>query len=452
MNFKMKTNGLKNKPFLQSLGLVLITLSIALLLFKLILLALPNGKISSLNGTEMSVMFFIIMLGIAFVFPELLSNKDKEASTMRIVVFMMVNVICILLIKIGWSKHSLGDIGLDANWMGVIAFVFGAKATQSFFENRSPVPPVSDANSSQQINQSDLAKRAILQNEVSLKTNHPNIASISDAVHDLNGITTHVVAIYLSDNNTVDLPDKLEALLEDGSKRTIGTEIIKNVGSGQIQISQKADNISDSSSSLFRGSVCCLVKSTTNETFTGVLTAGHVFSDGRFTSCGGLVAPQQQGSSLLNLQAAGHWHLQLINNFQDLAVARLSTPPPVDSNYIKMAGGYHDVTDADVVTPDTNVTLISFQSKRDAFIIDYNVAFDIKYKDNQTIRMNNIILIGTSRIRENSLPVSIPGDSGCCIISKTDNKLVGMLLGANDKYSFVLPVKKTLETYNLKPL
>src|SRR5205823_1376178 len=59
-------------------------------------------------------------------------------STMRIVVFMIVNVICLLLIKIGWGKeiHSLEQIGLDQYWMGVIAFVFGAKATQSFFESK----------------------------------------------------------------------------------------------------------------------------------------------------------------------------------------------------------------------------------------------------------------------------------------------------------------------------
>ncbi|MFX6311328.1 hypothetical protein ABTF78_19545, partial [Acinetobacter baumannii] len=48
---------------------------------------------------------------------------------MRIIVFMFANVICMLLLKIGWGKDisSLEDIGLNGYWMGVIAFLFGAK-------------------------------------------------------------------------------------------------------------------------------------------------------------------------------------------------------------------------------------------------------------------------------------------------------------------------------------
>jgi hypothetical protein len=51
---------------------------------------------------------------------------------------MMINVVCMLLLKIGWpdTVTSLRDIGLDQWWMGLIAFIFGAKAMQAFFESK----------------------------------------------------------------------------------------------------------------------------------------------------------------------------------------------------------------------------------------------------------------------------------------------------------------------------
>jgi len=94
-----------------------------------------------LDSKAIAADFFAIMLGFAFAFPDLLKDTNKGLSTMRIVVFMMVNVICIILLKIGWDDKttSLRAIGLDQYWMGVIAFIFGAKATQSYFDSKMAV-------------------------------------------------------------------------------------------------------------------------------------------------------------------------------------------------------------------------------------------------------------------------------------------------------------------------
>ncbi|HEY2583182.1 MAG TPA: hypothetical protein VGI43_15325 [Mucilaginibacter sp.] len=89
-----------------------------------------------LNGETIAIDFFTIMLGIAFAFPELLRDSNKGLSTMRIIVFMIINVICLLLLKIGWDRHSLKEIGVDQWWVSIIGFVFGAKATQSYFESK----------------------------------------------------------------------------------------------------------------------------------------------------------------------------------------------------------------------------------------------------------------------------------------------------------------------------
>lgn len=105
--------------------------------FVLVILGILTFCIAAMmdEGAIVAVAFFITMLGFAFALPKLLEGNDG-LSTMRIVVFMMINVICLLLLKIGWGKNSLKEIGLDEWWMGVIAFVFGAKATQTYFENK----------------------------------------------------------------------------------------------------------------------------------------------------------------------------------------------------------------------------------------------------------------------------------------------------------------------------
>jgi hypothetical protein len=114
--------------FLQIIGFIVILFGLVYLFIVQIL--------NKLNGETIAIDFFTIMLGIAFAFPDLLRDSNKGLSTMRIIVFMLINVICLLLLKIGWAQPNLKAIGLDQYWVGVIAFIFGAKATQSYFESK----------------------------------------------------------------------------------------------------------------------------------------------------------------------------------------------------------------------------------------------------------------------------------------------------------------------------
>lgn len=114
--------------YLQIIGFSVILFGLLYMFYKQIF--------GTMTGGDIAIIFFTIMLGFSFAFPELLRDSNKGLSTMRIAVFMMINVICMLLLKIGWEQHDLIAIGLDEYWMGVIAFVFGAKATQSYFESK----------------------------------------------------------------------------------------------------------------------------------------------------------------------------------------------------------------------------------------------------------------------------------------------------------------------------
>ncbi len=117
-----------NISYLQIMGFVVIIGGIIYLFIRQLFFDLGSEIIA--------IDFFTIMLGIIFAFPDLLKDANNGLSTMRIVVFMVINVFCLLALKLGWGAKNFKEIGVDQYWTGIIAFVFGAKATQSFFESK----------------------------------------------------------------------------------------------------------------------------------------------------------------------------------------------------------------------------------------------------------------------------------------------------------------------------
>jgi hypothetical protein len=392
------------------------------------------AKISSI----ISVAFFITMFGFAFAFPSMLEGNDG-LSTMRIVVFMVVNVICLLLLKIGWGKDSLTGIGVDEWWMGIIAFVFGAKATQSYFESKLAVPK--EKNSAKagvaalEYSNAEIAKLAVAQNEQFLKVKFPNIVSVSDAVHDLNQQESHVVAIYLKDDKSSGIPDKLEVKMPDGNVNTIGTEIVMGVGSGKIQVSQ--NSVVDTGDC--KGSVCCVVD--TNQGFNAIITAGHVYSKAKRYNCGGKIPTNKQTPVNID-NNIGNWFFQFINYKNDIALASLPDSTKL-INYISFKNKTcYQITDADIKK--TQVKLVSHMSgERTGYILDYNTCWDVEYS-NTIESKNNIIVIGSTNERISSKTVSLSGDSGGCVYEPITGNLIGLILGGNDLFTWVLPFDEIL--------
>lgn len=399
------------------------------------------------KSSLIAISFFIIMLGVAFAFPKLLEGNDG-LSTMRIVVFMVVNVICLLLLKIGWGKDSLECIGLDGWWMGVIAFVFGAKATQTYFESKFAVPktePQKVGMAAIEYTNADIAKLAVEQNQQVLKVKFPNILSISDAVHDLNSTDSHVIALYIKDNNTVGIPDKLEIKMPDGTVKTISTEIVKGVGVGKIHINQ-TDDISNGNSF---GSVCCIV--VTEDKQKKIVTAGHVFSKGYSTNFHGELTEAEQTRAQINDSEIGNWYFQIINDKTDVALASIENWED-DNKYISFKNKEHyQVKDSDIGKTKVSVISNIYDPKqRDAFILDHNTQWDVQYDDYKTTTKNNVIVIGNSPDRNISETVSRKGDSGGCVFEPSSGNLVGLILGGNAKFTWVLPLNEIFENYKYK--
>lgn len=404
-----------------------------------------------------AIAFFITMLGFSMAFPSLLKGSEG-LSTMRIIVFMITNVVCMLLLKIGWASGitSLSQIGIDEYWVGIIAFTFGAKAVQSFFENRTTkiVQQKTDlpvGMAALEYSSAEIAKMAVLQNEQYLKVKFPNILSVSDAVDGIGEVYTHIIAIYLKDNNIAGIPHLLEVKMPDGRLKTIATEIIEDNGNPKIQYSQLNSTLTyndDNGSST--GSICCGVRSSVNPNFKGIVTSAHVCTGGWYkNSFNSMLNAAERTEILLNNVKSGYWYYKVLTDSQDLAVAVFDDNQQEDPNYMSFNNKFYKVEDKDVTTTMTNITMLSKDNKSvNAFIIDYNIGMDVNYR-NGAFYKRNLILVGTTNDRKTAKPISISGDSGSCVYHSETKQLIGMLLGRAKNFSLVLPIEETLNSYNL---
>lgn len=133
------SNGTSEQTATQKLGYWLIRLGVIGFAASIVLDMLPLRQEYAM-GSLPAVSFFIIMLGIAFVFPELLSDESKGLSTMRVIVFMVVSVFVVIAIKIGWAATNFDDFKLDRTWVYILGLAFGSKVFQSFSEKLGEEP------------------------------------------------------------------------------------------------------------------------------------------------------------------------------------------------------------------------------------------------------------------------------------------------------------------------
>jgi len=86
------------------------------------------------QGALPAASFLCIMVGFAFIFPSLLQEGNGEMSTMRIIVFAVTMVFCMLYIKLGWATASFQEFSVDSTWVYILGIAFGSKAFQKFGE------------------------------------------------------------------------------------------------------------------------------------------------------------------------------------------------------------------------------------------------------------------------------------------------------------------------------
>jgi uncharacterized membrane protein len=115
-------------------GIALVALGIVGLLLS-VFISMVSYASELDNGALPAVSFFIVSLGVAFYFPDLLQDERKNLSTMRVVVFMVVSIFCIVAIKIGWQARTFDEFTIDSTWVYILGLGFGSKVFQKFSED-----------------------------------------------------------------------------------------------------------------------------------------------------------------------------------------------------------------------------------------------------------------------------------------------------------------------------
>lgn len=296
------------------------------------------------------------------------------------------------------------------------------------------------------INDIDLAKKAIDENEESLKKKFPNILYISDSMARIAGKHVAVATIYLSDNRVNGLPTALPGTLMSGKTYSIPTEIVSNVGQGK-PTSGLVKTVAKKNSPGFEGSACCLL---TRDNDTYLLTCCHVLSENDVIE----TFNESNGNKVIcNRKEIGEWVYGCLNETGDFALVKLE-------NASKFISENESFTFSDIwkITPANysklRVTIEGSASGtfEDAWVVDSMIKkVAITYNNGNEVTFDEVILVGSSPDKNACSPVTQTHDSGGSVYT-TDNKLVGIIAGANNRFSIVIPINTFIMDNNLSLL
>ena len=134
-----------------------------------------------------------------------------------------------------------------------------------------------------------------------------------------------------------------------------------------------------------------------------------------------------------------------LDSFNDIALIELDNTETT-TNTIEFIGPISGIRTLDEIKqgfhPDT-ITVQMFGAKsnfRQGFIHAFNARQPVNYLDGDFVHVLKGLIQTTA--------MSQPGDSGSAVVD-TANKLVGILVAGDDKFSYILPIENVLRNFNL---
>jgi hypothetical protein len=426
-----------------------------------------------------AISFFITMLGFSFSFPSLFKDKNKGLSTMRITVFMMTNVICMLLLKIGWAAGitSLKQIGLDQWWMGVIAFIFGAKATQSFFESK--MATADNRKSQDEISENtdndipdEIFREALEEKGQEWKDKYAPVESISIAKKKINSIVTDKWCLQF--NVTVKLEDlisqkKIPPFLDYKSKMGKTYSLPTDVnGVGKTKndscYSNNDDIITGENLSTKLLGISCSRKNNINTGTIGLKVKKNNSSKKYLLSCYHVLCASEirankftisNNDTILDSEVispgffdGGNLILAnvtegFVDDALDIAIAELTNETILDDRIYGTAthASTFLIVDNSHIRKDYKITMVGRTSGKQIGFLEStfsNVTVAYPTTDNP---QNKIGLKGVLM----ACKISVPGDSGAAVFDEKNN-IIGIVFASNNENTYILPIQTILKT------
>lgn len=302
----------------------------------------------------------------------------------------------------------------------------------------------------------DVMKLCLEQYGESLKS-RPGVTGISIGTSVRNGRKVKSLHVHLKDSNIYGIGNELSVTLPDGKKIQVPVEVFENVGTAVISVGPGA-LIASKATKEFTGTFGCILADADKKY---VLTCSHVLDGGHSTNYRGDIAPGKLSANNKDTvlffenqleHELGKWVYGFRNNAFDIALVELEKSFNLVQNLIgnvRLAPA-RAVTLADVEKK-TPVELIGAQSQRQSgVIVSMASQMAVFYELDQTeITFQNLLAIARED-NGNWRTISQKGDSGAVIVDKNDNKVLGMIIAGNDRFSYGIPMTSILDLLNMK--
>jgi hypothetical protein len=435
---------------------------------------------SAINNEKLAVAFLLVMLGFSFCYPGLLRDENNRLSTMRIVVFMMVNVICLLFVKEGWGKGltTANGLMLNAYWMGIVAFVFGAKATQSYFENKFSDPQLVATTPNTPDNTVTNVPESIIQEAI--KTNidqwikQYNVVGVGVGKKRINGLLKDVnclvfkpaaktdpgklptgqmipgtIAYKATNGNTYSIPTDVQqtggpirtSYVQPTSQNTCAGQLPKQPG---CSVSRLVSNIAGTIGPLVYYNSVPHILSCFHVLCEPELSQGlYVYSstnslDSRVISPGSL--DNGTNTNVIGTTAAGK-----LNAYMDGAIAKINDPAVLNAA-ICMIGmtpsSTIDITSDHVQEQYVVQTVGRTSGFQKGIITSSFCSATVQYTINSN--WTNYLLNGLLSCTR----ISDEGDSGAAVVDEYGH-LVGILVATAPNESYIIPGPSLLSAFNI---
>src|SRR5436190_5371770 len=290
-----------------------------------------------------------------------------------------------------------------------------------------------------------LVKLAIKQKGKALKINFPNIHFLNDSITIVNGERKDVLGIYVVDKNIKGLPGKVLVKLPNGKGRYVKTEIISEVGIAKITGGMDG-SVANADLFGFAGSGCCLLIDKNKKM--QMLSNCHVMTDGTLENP---LFDTRQPQVLYDDNRIGAWEYGSMTSAGDFALIEmddadsfiLNNDPELFNNQTR------EILKEDWLKLQVTVRGNKCKTKK-AFVIEViKKQVKILYKNGQTLVIDEAILIADRPDKLKCFPVTEHGDSGGAAYDE-NKKLIGIITSKSNKFSYIIPVKKLIQSLNLK--